>query len=213
MPGAPSGDQRNSYLDQPAHREATAMIRDERARARARTPYGLPRATCRHLRGYDMDPEWLAISRSCDTGVVTAFIPTTNERTACVVRLDRELVLPDGAGADTGRELRGNCLCLVLAHGGTDWATCRDGRRAPTPRAVRRVHTGTSCNRADTPARRTMASRTGAPDALGSVDAARQRHRRRRAKRRPRPPCPRRVSHARAKLAAAPSLGVSVRVP
>ena len=73
--------------------------------------------------GYDMDPEWLAVSTTGYLGRVIAFIPGQNERRAAVVELDSELVLPEGAGALRGREARGGFLVLELGHVGTTWAT------------------------------------------------------------------------------------------
>lgn len=77
--------------------------------------------------GYDMDPEWLADSASGYAGIVVEFIPGQNDRLAAVVELDAKLVLPDGAGAVKGMEVRGSFLVLELGHVGTTWAT-------PTPR-------------------------------------------------------------------------------
>jgi hypothetical protein len=77
--------------------------------------------------GYDMDPAWLAASRSGYRGQVVEFIPGQNDEPAAVIALDEELVLPEGAGAVRGDETSGSFLVLELAHAGTDWST-------PTPR-------------------------------------------------------------------------------
>jgi hypothetical protein len=77
--------------------------------------------------GYDMEPSWLIANPSGYSGRVTSFIPGQNEQPAAVVHLDEELVLPNGAGAVEGHEVRGSVLVLELGHVGTDWTT-------PTPR-------------------------------------------------------------------------------
>jgi hypothetical protein len=77
--------------------------------------------------GYDYNAAWLAANPEGYCGRVAAFIPGQNETPAAVVKLDEELVLPDGAGAVQGREVRGDFLVLELGHVGTDWST-------PTPR-------------------------------------------------------------------------------
>jgi hypothetical protein len=76
--------------------------------------------------GYDME-EWLAPSPSGVFGRVIEFIPGQNVQSAAVVELEKELVLPAGAGAVRDREVRGTFLVLELGHVGTDWTT-------PTPR-------------------------------------------------------------------------------
>jgi hypothetical protein len=73
--------------------------------------------------GYDMDPEWLAVSAAGYPGRVIAFIPGQNEQLAAVVELDSELVLAEGAGAVREQEVRGGFLVLELGHVGTTWAT------------------------------------------------------------------------------------------
>ena len=77
--------------------------------------------------GYDYEPAWLAVNADGYSGRVLSFIPGQNQQPAAVVQLDEELVLPDGAGATVGQEVRGGFLVLELAHVGTDWTT-------PTPR-------------------------------------------------------------------------------
>lgn len=73
--------------------------------------------------GYDMDPAWLAADPSGYSGEVIAFIPGQNAQPAAVIRLDGELVLPDGGGDEQGREVHGRYLVLELGHVGTDWGT------------------------------------------------------------------------------------------
>ena len=73
--------------------------------------------------GYDMQPEWLAVSITGYEGRVRAFIPGQNDRLAALVELDSELVLEQGAGAVRGQTVRGRFLVLELGHTGTDWAT------------------------------------------------------------------------------------------
>lgn len=51
------------------------------------------------------------------------FIPGQSELRAVVIKLDEELVLPAGAGASRGSEVRGRFLVLELGHVGTDWTT------------------------------------------------------------------------------------------
>jgi hypothetical protein len=73
--------------------------------------------------GYDLDPSWLAANPDGYEGCVAAFIPGQNEQSAAVIVLDKELVLPLGAGAVTGSEVRGRYLVLELGHVGADWST------------------------------------------------------------------------------------------
>ena len=73
--------------------------------------------------GYDYEPEWLAANSEGYEGRVVAFIPGQNQQPAAVVELDEDLVLPNGAGAVQGREVRGRILVLELGHVGTDWCT------------------------------------------------------------------------------------------
>lgn len=75
--------------------------------------------------GYDMDPAWLAQGPDGYSGRVIEFIPGQNAAPAAVVALDDQLVLPDGAGAERGNEVRGRFLVLELGHTGTDWSTPR----------------------------------------------------------------------------------------
>jgi hypothetical protein len=77
--------------------------------------------------GYDTNPDWMAARRDGGgyPGTVIEFIPGQNDKPAPVVELDEELVLPNGAGAVEGREVRGRFLVLELGHVGTDWATHR----------------------------------------------------------------------------------------
>jgi hypothetical protein len=75
--------------------------------------------------GYDMDPPWLAGHLNGYTGEVIEFIPGQNHQPAAVLQFDEELVLPEGAGAVDGREVRGRFVVLELGHVGTDWATPR----------------------------------------------------------------------------------------
>ncbi len=86
----------------------------------------------RHLRpddrivvcgGYENAPAWLAASSGGYEGRVTRFIPGQGEQPAAVVYLNDELVLPAGAGATAGREVRGRYLVLELGHVGADWST------------------------------------------------------------------------------------------
>lgn len=77
--------------------------------------------------GYDQQPEWLAANADGYVGLVSAFIPGQNQQPAAVIALDEELILPSGAGAVSGSEVRGRYLVLELGHVGTDWTT-------PTPR-------------------------------------------------------------------------------
>lgn len=74
--------------------------------------------------GYDMDPAWLAADAGGYEGRVLRFVrrPGDGRPPAAVVALDRELVLPEGAGATTD-PVRGGFLVLLLGHVGTDWAT------------------------------------------------------------------------------------------
>ena len=73
--------------------------------------------------GYDMNPEWLAVSSTGYPGRVQAFVPGQNDRLAAVVELDSELVLANGAGAIRGQLVRGRFLVLELGHVGTTWST------------------------------------------------------------------------------------------
>lgn len=77
--------------------------------------------------GYDKDAEWMAASGGDDWyyGTVIEFIPGQNVQPAPVVELDEEIVLPLGAGAVQGSEVRGRYLVLELGHKGTDWSTPR----------------------------------------------------------------------------------------
>lgn len=77
--------------------------------------------------GYDYEADWLAASPEGYSGRVVGFIPGQNKQPAAVVELDEELILPNGAGAVQGREVRGDFLILELVHVGTDWST-------PSPR-------------------------------------------------------------------------------
>jgi hypothetical protein len=77
--------------------------------------------------GYDADPAWLAADPAGYRGEVIEFIPGQGNQPAAVVELDTQLVLPAGAGAVQGTEVRGRYLVLELGHVGADWAT-------PTPR-------------------------------------------------------------------------------
>jgi len=70
-----------------------------------------------------MDPAWLAANPEGYEGRIAAFIPGQNEQPAVVIVLDNELVLPLGAGAVTGSEVRGRYLVLELGHVGADWST------------------------------------------------------------------------------------------
>jgi hypothetical protein len=72
--------------------------------------------------GYDMDPAWLAANPDGYDGTVVEIIPGQNEEPAVVVELERELVLPDGAGNVRGREVRGRFLVLELRNVGPTWA-------------------------------------------------------------------------------------------
>lgn len=56
-------------------------------------------------------------------GRVLDFIPGQNEKSAAVIELDDEIVLPAGAGASVGKEVRGHFLVLELAWQGTDWTS------------------------------------------------------------------------------------------
>jgi hypothetical protein len=73
--------------------------------------------------GYNQYPRWLTATPSGVVGRVVGFIPPQNEQPAAVVKLDHDLLLPDGAGAATGQLIRGRYLVLELGHVGTDWAT------------------------------------------------------------------------------------------
>lgn len=73
--------------------------------------------------GYDMNPEWLAVSSTGYQGRVQAFIPGQNDRLAAVVELDCELVLENGAGPVRGQLVRGRFLVLELGHVGSTWST------------------------------------------------------------------------------------------
>lgn len=73
--------------------------------------------------GYDMDPAWLAISPTGYSGEVVEFIPGQNDERAAVIALDEELLLPAGAGAVEGKEVRGRFLVLDLGQVGADWST------------------------------------------------------------------------------------------
>jgi hypothetical protein len=77
--------------------------------------------------GYDYEPAWMAAAGGDFgyRGTVVQFIPGQNLQPAPVVELDEEIVLPDGAGALPGREVRGRFLVLELGHTGTGWATPR----------------------------------------------------------------------------------------
>jgi hypothetical protein len=107
--------------------------------------------------GYDPDPGWMTAARGNDhayRGTVAGFIPGqgvlsaafTTPAKAAVIELDDEIVLPDGAGAMRGSEIRGRFLVLELGHEGTDWATPRprihvelcDFRPEPKPSKERR---------------------------------------------------------------------------
>lgn len=77
--------------------------------------------------GYDMDPMWLAQSREGYRGTVIAFVDRRRRLPSAVVALDEELVLPHGAGAVKGREIRGSYLVLDQAWSDSDWST--DGPR------------------------------------------------------------------------------------
>ena len=75
--------------------------------------------------GYDNEPGWLAAGEG-DLGyfaTVIDFIPGQNLEPAAVVELDQDLILPSGAGAARGREIRGSYLVLELGHKGSTWAT------------------------------------------------------------------------------------------
>jgi hypothetical protein len=76
--------------------------------------------------GYDQ-AEWMAVARDGPGywGTVIEFIPGQNVQPSAVVELDDEVVLPEGAGAVRGREVRGRFLVLELGHEGTDWSTPR----------------------------------------------------------------------------------------
>lgn len=72
----------------------------------------------------NIEPEWMAAAGGDRYyGTVIEFIPGQNEQLAPVVELDEEIVLPAGAGAVRGQELRGKYLVLELGHKGTDWST------------------------------------------------------------------------------------------
>jgi hypothetical protein len=73
--------------------------------------------------GYDYDADWLAAKPEGYTDRVIEFIPGQSVLPAPVVELDEELVLPSGAGAARGREVRGRFLVLELGHEVTDWST------------------------------------------------------------------------------------------
>jgi hypothetical protein len=75
--------------------------------------------------GYHMEPSWLAANESGYYGRVIELIPGQNEQPAVVVKLDDELVLPDGAGAVRDREVRGRFLVLDLRDVGADWGGAR----------------------------------------------------------------------------------------
>lgn len=77
--------------------------------------------------GYDMDPAWLAASPNGYSGEVVEFIRGQNSEPAAVIALDTELVLPEGAGAVRGEEVRGRYVVLELGHVGASWST-------PSPR-------------------------------------------------------------------------------
>jgi hypothetical protein len=77
--------------------------------------------------GYDPEPEWLVANSAGYLGRVVEFLPGQGVNPAPLIELDDQLVLPAGAGAVRGTEVRGLFLVLELAHRGTDWST-------PTPR-------------------------------------------------------------------------------
>jgi hypothetical protein len=77
--------------------------------------------------GYDSDAAWMTAAGD-DLGYrgsVLEFIPGQNVQPAPVIELDDEIILPEGAGAAQGKEIRGTFLVLELATRGSDWATRR----------------------------------------------------------------------------------------
>ena len=71
--------------------------------------------------GYDMEPAWLQGKVEGYVGTVIGFLPEPGSQPASVVLLDKELVIPVGAGA--AREtVAGKLLVLTLGHSNTDWA-------------------------------------------------------------------------------------------
>jgi hypothetical protein len=77
--------------------------------------------------GYDSNAAWMAAAGDDlgYRGTVLEFIPGQNLQPAPVIELDEEIILPEGAGAARGHEVRGTFLVLELGHEGTDWATRR----------------------------------------------------------------------------------------